>query len=168
MSPVADAPLAEIVETDSEVGSLRRVANAEQLIGIEVGPHLRSIHVVVAHANAIDEERRLAQVGGDRRPIEDGNAAKIDEVASALGKLLMIGNDFASAGIELLSLQIFEGHLVGGNRVSWLLHATGSQDGIGGGEVRLVELSNRAGLQTDQALILLAVVFGERREQTRH
>ena len=76
--PTAEAALAQVVGAQVPVGPRGRVADAEELVGVEVDHHLRAEDAVVADAHAVDDERRLFEVGGDRRPVEHRHAAEVD------------------------------------------------------------------------------------------
>ena len=59
-----------------------------ELEGVELDQRLEAEDRVVADADVVDVVARLFEVGGERRPVEDGHAADVDEVVLAFGQLL--------------------------------------------------------------------------------
>ena len=78
----AEAALAQVVEVEVPLDACRRF-DAEQLERVELEQRLEAEDRVVADADVVDVVARLFQVGRERRPVEDGHAADVQEVVLA-------------------------------------------------------------------------------------
>ena len=78
----AEAALAEVIEIEIPLHAVGSV-DAEELEGIEVDKRLEAEDGVVADADVVDVVRRFFEVGRERRPVEDGHAADVQEVVGA-------------------------------------------------------------------------------------
>ena len=92
------AAQAKVVEAHGPVGSLRAVLDAQQLVGGEIAEELVSENAVFIESQAAEEERRIVQVRGERRPIEDRHLLEIQDVVLRRDQLLVLAPACSSAG----------------------------------------------------------------------
>src|SRR5690606_7753615 len=145
----------------------RRIADTEQLIGIQVEHRLETKHIVVAQTHVVDKESWLAQVGCYRWPIENRYARQINKIALAFRELGVVGDDRTRLRIKRLRLHIPERDFIGAKMITRLFEAAGRDERIGRREVGGIELANRSGAQPHQALVFKVLGFGQWREQFR-
>ena len=162
----AEAALAQVVEVEVPTHAVRRMVVAEQLEHIELGEHLEAEHRVVANAEVVEVIGRPLEVGRKGRPVEDGDAVNVQEVAFALQQVLVrelrlaclrIDNWLAGGRIDHRQLRIGERDVASRKIVARLFQAAGGDEAVLCDEVGIVELANRGGTEADQALILDAL-----------
>ena len=87
---VAEAALAEVVEAEVPVGAGGRMVDAQQLVHVPVGQDLRAEHAVVLVLDAAEVVRRVVQVGGHDRPVEDGQVVEVEHVVPRRGQPVVL------------------------------------------------------------------------------
>ena len=113
--------------------------------GVEIDQRLEAEDRVVADAEVVDVVARLFEVGGERRPIEDGHAADVHEVVLALDLMLVrddrlagrrIDGRRAGERIDERLLQVFERDSSAVEGVAGFFEAAGGDQAVLGDEPR--------------------------------
>ncbi len=94
------AAVAEVVETQCPVGVGGRVSPAEQLVHVPFGLDGVAEDRVVAVFEAADVERRLFEIGDERRPVEHRHAFEEHDVVVAGDELLVVVERLAGQRID--------------------------------------------------------------------
>ena len=156
------APQAHVVQAHGPIGSHRAVLDAQQLVGGPIGKELVAEYAVMTDLDMADEERRVVQVCGERRPIENRRVLDVQQVVLRHDQLLVIDRRLAGLGVDqrlaaervcARGLVVFIGSLAHLQAIAGNSQAAGSDKGVLGQEAALAHLLQDVGVQADLAFI---------------
>ena len=95
----ADAALAQVVDIEIPIDTIRRPPPAENLKGVPARQHLRAKDAIVLELCIVDIEGRLLGIGGEHRPPQHRHPGERDGVVATGDHLLVLDERLTRGGI---------------------------------------------------------------------
>ena len=155
------AAQAHVVEGQGPIGPLGAVLDSEQLVAGPVREKLLAENAVIPVLDAAEVERRIVEVRGEDRPIEDRNVFDVQQVVPRRDQFLVVDclpvrllgvRHRVPQPIDARGLAVFErglGHL---QTIAGKSQETGRDIRALGDEMVLVDLVQDVGVQADLAV----------------